>query len=47
MLMASGANFGFRRTMPHVLGILVGFSAMILLVGLGLMIVFDAIPLLH
>ncbi|MCM2563396.1 LysE family translocator [Lutimaribacter sp. EGI FJ00015] len=47
MLMASGANFGFRRTIPHMLGIGIGFTVMIVLVGLGLMQVFDAIPVLH
>ncbi|MDY8111016.1 LysE family translocator [Fulvimarina sp. 2208YS6-2-32] len=47
MLLASGANFGFRRTVPHMFGILIGFSAMILLVGMGLMAVFDAVPLLE
>jgi threonine/homoserine/homoserine lactone efflux protein len=36
MLMASGANFGFRRTIPHMLGISVGHAAMTLIVGLGL-----------
>ncbi len=44
MLMASGANFGFRRTVPHMLGIGIGFTVMIVLVGLGLMQVFDAFP---
>ena len=44
MLMASGANFGFWRTIPHMLGIGVGFTVMILLVGIGLMQVFDAFP---
>lgn len=44
MLMASGANFGFRRTIPHMLGIGVGFTVMIFLVGAGLMQVFDAFP---
>ncbi|SDO96882.1 Threonine/homoserine/homoserine lactone efflux protein [Lutimaribacter pacificus] len=47
MLMASGANFGFRRTIPHMLGIGVGFTVMIVLVGLGLMQLFDALPVLH
>lgn len=47
MLMASGANFGFRRTIPHMLGIGIGFTLMIVLVGLGLMQIFDAVPLLH
>ncbi|MGI9304438.1 MAG: LysE family translocator [Gammaproteobacteria bacterium] len=36
MLTASGANFGFRRTLPHVVGILVGFSVLLLAVALGL-----------
>ncbi len=47
MLMASGANFGFRRTVPHMLGIVVGLAVMTLLVGLGLMALFDAIPVFH
>lgn len=46
MLMASGANFGFRRTVPHMLGIAGGVSLMALLVGLGLMALFEAMPLL-
>lgn len=46
MLMASGANFGFRRTVPHMLGIAGGVSLMALLVGLGLMALFETIPLL-
>ncbi len=44
MLMASGANFGFRKTLPHMLGITAGFVVMISLVGLGVMRVFDAWP---
>lgn len=47
MLMASGANFGFRRTLPHMLGISIGHSFMIIMVGLGLSQLFDAFPLLH
>ncbi|RJL05819.1 LysE family translocator [Paracoccus aestuarii] len=46
MLMASGANFGFRRTVPHMLGIALGVSLMALLVGLGLMALFEAAPVL-
>lgn len=44
MLMASGANFGFRRTIPHMLGIGLGFPSMVLLVGVGVMQLFDAWP---
>ncbi|MBO9473033.1 LysE family translocator [Shimia sp. R10_1] len=47
MLMASGANFGFARTIPHMLGVGVGFVVMVALVGLGLMQVFDHIPMAH
>ncbi|MDX5383190.1 MAG: LysE family translocator [Rhodobacterales bacterium] len=47
MLMASGANFGFRRTVPHMLGIGLGFGFMIVLVGLGLVRIFDAFPVTH
>ncbi|WP_417719546.1 LysE family translocator [Salipiger sp.] len=44
MLMASGANFGIRPSVPHMLGIGIGFPAMVLLVGLGAMQVFDLWP---
>ncbi|ATG36945.1 MULTISPECIES: LysE family translocator [Phaeobacter] len=46
MLMASGANFGFRRSLPHLTGVAVGFPLMILPVGLGVMQLFDAFPAL-
>ncbi|WP_193367085.1 LysE family translocator [Pelagibius marinus] len=36
LLLASGANFGFRRTLPLVLGISAGFLTMVFLVGMGL-----------
>ncbi|MCL6283311.1 LysE family translocator [Ruegeria sp. 2012CJ41-6] len=45
MLMASGANFGFRRTIPHMLGVGIGFALMIALVGAGLLGLFDMFPL--
>lgn len=35
MLMASGANFGLRRSVPHLLGVALGFGAMVALLGLG------------
>ncbi len=44
MLMASGANFGFRRTVPHMLGIGLGFPGMVFLVGIGVMQLFDRWP---
>lgn len=45
MLMASGANFGFRRSIPHMLGISIGFIFMVQLVGIGVMQLFDAWPI--
>ncbi len=36
MLLASGVNFGFRRTIPHMLGIPFGLGAMLCAVGAGL-----------
>ena len=44
MVMASGANFGIRRTMPHFFGVLLGFNFMIWLVGAGLIGVMEAAP---
>ncbi|WP_407493770.1 LysE family translocator [Pseudooceanicola sp. MF1-13] len=47
MVMASGANFGYRRTLPHMAGIAVGFAVMTLLVGVGLIQVFTLYPVTH
>src|SRR5262245_66356408 len=47
MLTASGANFGFRRTLPHMLGIAIGFPVMVVAIGWGLSEIFLAFPALH
>ncbi|MEO0618857.1 MAG: LysE family translocator [Pseudomonadota bacterium] len=47
MLMASGANFGFRRTLPHMFGVALGFVAMVVIVGVGLVGLFDAFPITY
>lgn len=47
MLMASGTNFGIRQTVPHMLGVALGFGLMVGLVGIGLMGLFDLWPLSH
>ena len=44
MLMASGTNFGFARTVPHMLGVAIGFTLMIVLVGAGLVTVIGLVP---
>ncbi len=47
LLVASGARFGFARTLRHVMGIAIGFPVMVLVVGLALGGVFAALPWLH
>jgi threonine/homoserine/homoserine lactone efflux protein len=47
MITASGANFGFARSVPHMLGIGIGFMVMIVGVGLGLGQAFERFPVLH
>jgi threonine/homoserine/homoserine lactone efflux protein len=47
MCLASGANFGLSRTIPHISGIAAGFPTMIVAIGLGVGWVFDAWPALH
>jgi threonine/homoserine/homoserine lactone efflux protein len=47
LLMASGMNFGFRRTLPLIAGVTLGFPLMIALVGLGLGRVFDSYPIIY
>jgi len=36
MLLSSGLTFGYKKTIPHVLGVVIGFPLMTLFVGLGL-----------
>ena len=47
MLAASGANFGFRRTVPHIAGITIGFMTVFLAAGAGLASLFAALPQLY
>ncbi len=44
MVMASGLNFGYRRTVPHMLGISVGFPVMLVAVGAGLGAIIQGYP---
>lgn len=45
--MASGVNFGVKRSIPHVLGICLGFPVMVIALGLGLGTIFENFPILH
>ncbi|QYD72890.1 LysE family translocator [Paraburkholderia edwinii] len=47
MLLASGVNYGFRRTVPHIFGISAGVVVLMLSVGFGLGAVFQRFPLLY
>ena len=44
MLVTSGVNFGVRRSLPHLAGVLIGFAMMTALVGLGLDAIFRVAP---
>ncbi|EJB07670.1 putative threonine efflux protein [Rhizobium leguminosarum bv. trifolii WSM597] len=47
MLFASGVNFGFRRTIPHMFGIGVGFFSLLIGVGLGLGALLHTVPVVY
>jgi threonine/homoserine/homoserine lactone efflux protein len=47
MILASGLNYGFVRSLPHLFGITCGFSFMIFATGLGLHAVFEQVPMLQ
>ncbi|MBW3566507.1 MAG: LysE family translocator [Proteobacteria bacterium] len=47
MLAASGVNFGLRRTLPHLLGVVAGYPVLFAAVGTGLGGVFQRLPWLH
>ena len=47
MLAASGANFGFVRTFPHMMGVTVGFPAMVMCMALGAGEVLRAAPIIE
>jgi len=44
MLMTSGVKYGFGPTLPHLVGVVLGFALMIAVVGLGLGILFERFP---
>lgn len=44
MLWGSGVQFGFRRTIPHLIGIILGVGSMTLLVATGLGVLITTVP---
>jgi threonine/homoserine/homoserine lactone efflux protein len=47
LLAASGVNFGFTHTIPHMLGVTIGFGLLLIACAAGLGILFTAVPKLH
>ncbi len=47
MLLASGVNFGFRRTIPHMVGIAFGFGVLVICIGMGLGALLQEFPILE
>jgi len=47
MLLSSGLSFGYKRTLPLIIGIMIGFPLMVVAVGLGIGELFEIFPLLY
>jgi len=47
MLLASGAQFGYKKTLPHIFGIIMGVACLLFSVLLGLGVVFERYPELY
>ena len=47
MLTASGKNFGYVKTIPHMLGVVLGFLSLIIVFGLGLTVIFSKYPIIQ
>lgn len=47
MIMTSGVNWGLKKSLPHFLGICVGFPIMIVLEGMSFSALFELYPVLH
>ncbi len=47
MLLSSGLTFGYKRTLPHALGVNFGFPVMVICVGLGIGKLFEVFPFIY
>ncbi len=47
MLMTSGVNYGFRRTIPHMAGVALGFPLMVAVLGIGFGATIVTLPWFH
>ena len=46
-LLSSGANFGLRKSLPYLNGIMVGLAGMMVALGAGLGVIFTTLPLVY
>ncbi len=46
MMLSSGLTYGYRKTLPHMMGVMLGFSLMVVCVGLGIGAVFELFPMI-
>jgi threonine/homoserine/homoserine lactone efflux protein len=46
-MLSSGLNFGYKRTLPHMMGVAFGFAFMVVCVGMGINIIFEAYPFVY
>jgi len=44
LVLSSGLTYGYKKTIPHMLGVIIGFPLMVILIGLGAGIVFERFP---
>ena len=47
MLFTSGVNFGLRRSVPHMLGISIGFGILLAAVGAGVGVILEQVPQIY
>ena len=47
MMLSSGLNFGYKKTLPHMMGVAFGFAFMVVCVGMGINIIFDTFPFVY
>ena len=43
----SGFNFGIKKTIPHILGVTLGFTSLVLFLSIGLINVFKLFPIIQ
>lgn len=47
MVMSSGLNYGLKRTLPHIMGVTIGFGFMVFAIGIGLLSILDYFPIIY